>query len=381
MATAPDNIASLEKRAGIKVQPAPEEPPIKLLAFDLEAILKPIPPERHLIVGMPCEAYTLIAGALSSYKSTLLLYMLILRATGYDFLNLDKTMIASNTGAAALVFYEDTDKRVLTKFHRILQSGYAQIEAVHGQHNARRFLEMATQNIRRICFTGCFRKTLVTRIEGTVFPNEPMIEELLGRVREFTRQDPRPRLLRQHQRTNRHRWNESERIEGYRRMSTAMTHCNDSFVPGGRGSRNELIRSYPPPHGSIRSERAERKRTNGMNPPSKASRRCGSRTSADRSRLASGEAAWSDMPRSHGVAGDDAQSFKSVGGSRRHGLSTAPKAASGQDDCARAGAACTSLEIGRLPVWKLEASMRSLWRDPRTPPSTRWFPDYSVHAR
>ncbi len=166
-----------------------DDGPIKLLAFDLETILLPTPPERYLVAGVPCEAYTLIAGALSSYKSTLLLYLIILRATGYDFLNIDKSGIKSNIGAAVLIFYEDTDKRVLGKLHRILQSGYEQILAVHGKRSARAFLHLAAQNIRRICFTGCFRKTLVTRIAGMVIPNEGMIEELLRKVREFTTTD------------------------------------------------------------------------------------------------------------------------------------------------------------------------------------------------
>jgi len=160
-----------------------------LLAFDVDAMLIPVPPERYLVAGIPREAYTLIAGALASYKSTLLLYLIILRATGYDFLNLDKTMTASDIGAAVLIFYEDTDKRVLGKFHAILQSGYSQIKAVHGERNAQDFLTRAAKNIRRIAFTGCFRKTIVTRVGGTVTPNESMIEELLARVREFTGSD------------------------------------------------------------------------------------------------------------------------------------------------------------------------------------------------
>jgi hypothetical protein len=167
----------------------PQDDPIQLLCFDLDAALEPILPESNLVVGVPREAYTLIAGALSSYKSTLLLYMMILRATGYDFLNLDRSMIASNIGPAVLIFYEDTDKRVLAKFYRILQSGHEGIQAVHGPKAARQFLEMAAKNIRRIPFTGCFRKTLVARIAGAVFPNEPMIEELLIRIREFAKED------------------------------------------------------------------------------------------------------------------------------------------------------------------------------------------------
>ena len=165
------------------------EEPIKMVAFDLDDILKQTPPERYLVTGVPCEAYTLIAGALSSYKSTLMLYLIILRATGYDFLNLDKSGIVGNIGPAVLIFYEDTDKRVLGKLHRILQSGHAQIKEVHGQRDADNFLRRATQNIRRICFTGCFRKTIVTRGGGGLIPNEPMINELLAKIRTFSNED------------------------------------------------------------------------------------------------------------------------------------------------------------------------------------------------
>ena len=163
--------------------------PVKLLALDLESILQPVPPERYLVVGVPCEAYTLIAGALSSFKTTLLLYMMILRATGYDFLNLDASGIAGNIGPAVLIFYEDTDKRVLAKLHRILQNAYAQIESVHGPRSARAFLASAAKNLRRVAFTGQFHRTIVTRIAGMVLPNELMIQGLLAEVREFASSD------------------------------------------------------------------------------------------------------------------------------------------------------------------------------------------------
>src|SRR5258706_16370637 len=64
--------------------------PIELLALDYAQIMKPIPPERDMVPGMvPREAFTLIAGALSSYKSTLLIYLIVWRATGFDLLDMD----------------------------------------------------------------------------------------------------------------------------------------------------------------------------------------------------------------------------------------------------------------------------------------------------
>jgi hypothetical protein len=41
---------------GAEIPPPHQDNPISLLAFDLEAILKPIPPERNLLVGIPREA-------------------------------------------------------------------------------------------------------------------------------------------------------------------------------------------------------------------------------------------------------------------------------------------------------------------------------------
>ena len=181
--------SSAEKWEQGKVEANAGDRPINLLALDLDKIMQPIPPERNFLPGIPREAYTLIAGALSAYKSTLLQYLIIWRATGYDFLNLDADGAGFDIGPAVLIFYEDTDSRVLSKMHRILQSGYAQVERVHGQRCAREFLTRATQNIRRIPFTGCFRKTIVTRAAGIVLPNEPMIEELLAKVRAFTGSD------------------------------------------------------------------------------------------------------------------------------------------------------------------------------------------------
>jgi AAA domain len=164
--------------------------PIELLALDYEQIMKPIPPERDMIPGMvPREAYTLIAGALSSYKSTLLIYLVVWRATGFDLLDMDPGGSGIDIGPATLIVYEDTAKRVTHKYYRVLQQGYAEIERIHGTRHAEDFLHRAVKNVRLICLTGTFRKTLVIRVAGEVMPNEAMISELTTKVGAFASSD------------------------------------------------------------------------------------------------------------------------------------------------------------------------------------------------
>lgn len=165
--------------------------PIDLLAFDIHEILKPIAPERDLIPFMvPREAYMLIAGALSSFKTTLMMYIIILYATGRDLLQLNQTDIAVEIGPAVLIVYEDTLKRVLARFYRILQSGYGLIESKHGKTAANQFLADAAKNIRLIPFTGKFGKTIVVRMPGgLVCPNEPLLGALVAKVKGFASSD------------------------------------------------------------------------------------------------------------------------------------------------------------------------------------------------
>src|SRR5688572_24209511 len=86
---------------------------VELVGFTASELLAPIEPETYLLPGLvPTEAYTLIAGALSSYKSTLLVYLALWRATGFDLLDLDPNGAGCDIGPALLVVYEDPDRRL-----------------------------------------------------------------------------------------------------------------------------------------------------------------------------------------------------------------------------------------------------------------------------
>jgi hypothetical protein len=166
------------------------EQPLRLVALDITRILQPIPPERFLLPGLvPTDAYTLIAGALSTYKSTLLLYMLVWKATGFDLLGLDPTGAGTDIGHAVLVFYEDADFRVEGRLHRILQDGHAMIGRQFGARAAQEFLECAVKHLHRIPLTGCAGNTLVCRLDGSVYPNETYLKDLLCSIRAVARSD------------------------------------------------------------------------------------------------------------------------------------------------------------------------------------------------
>jgi len=164
--------------------------PTRALALDINRILLPVPPERFLLPGLvPTEAYTLIAGALSTYKSTLMLYMLVWKATGFDLLGLDPTDGGVDIGPAVLVFYEDADIRVEGRLHRILQDGHAMIGRQFGPKAAQEFLQRAVANLHRIPLTGCAGSTIVCRLDGAVYPNETFIAELLADVTAIAKSD------------------------------------------------------------------------------------------------------------------------------------------------------------------------------------------------
>jgi len=139
--------------------------------------------EQYLIPGLvPVEAYTVIAGALSSYKTFLLLNLIVLRATGVDLLDL--TRGRTEPGPAVLLFYEDADWRVADRLKKVLQHGYLEVLRKRGSDAAQEFLELAAANIHRVPLTGKASRTLVCRIDGArIVPNEGLIEELLEGVR------------------------------------------------------------------------------------------------------------------------------------------------------------------------------------------------------
>jgi AAA domain len=172
---------------------APTFEPLELLGFTLEDLRKAVREERYLLPGLvPTDAYTLIAGALSSYKTMLMLNMLIWRATGFDLLGLHSGEIEARAskfgepGPCVLCSYEDTDWRIFARLQRILLGGEQTIRETHGAAWANEFLELATKHIKRIPLSGKLGKTLVTRLDGYIVPNYAFLDQFTTQVRALT---------------------------------------------------------------------------------------------------------------------------------------------------------------------------------------------------
>ena len=161
--------------------------PLALIGFSAEEVLQPIRQETYLLPGLvPTDAYTLIAGGLSAYKSTLLHNLIVWRATGYDLLALGVDLPARDTGPCVLASYEDTDWRIFARLQRVLQNGHRAILATEGADAAAEFIKRAAKNIRRIPLTGRFRGSLVHRDGRQIAPNAEFLDELLAEVRAYT---------------------------------------------------------------------------------------------------------------------------------------------------------------------------------------------------
>ena len=187
----PEQRAALEKFLRI-CMPEDAREPIEFHACTVDELLEPVEEETYLIKGMvPTEAYTLIAGALSSYKTLLLIYLAIWRATGHNLLAgdaLDDMPLEEQkleTGPSVLVTYEDTDKRIKNRLKRVAQHGYHLLKK-KSPHIAKQFLSDIARNLRRVPLSGKFGKTIVYRSEGVILPNEAFVDELLAMVRSFT---------------------------------------------------------------------------------------------------------------------------------------------------------------------------------------------------
>ena len=158
---------------------------VELKAFTASEILAPIAPERSLLPGIPAEAYTLVAGALSSYKTTLLIYLAIWKATGWDLLDLDPEGPGCEIGKCVLATYEDTDRRILAKLQHVIQHAHRTIRERDGERDAQRFIDRAATNIRRIPLAGNAAAGIVRRVEGAIVPNTDFIAPLIAHVRAF----------------------------------------------------------------------------------------------------------------------------------------------------------------------------------------------------
>lgn len=179
----------------IEAYAADEQPPfarplqqVQLLGFSTAELMAPIAPEVYLLPGrVPTESYSLIAGALSSYKSTLLNYLGLWRATGFDLLELDPEGPGCDIGPALMIVYEDSDRRFKARTQRIVQHAHAGITAMHGIRSASEFLDRIEKNFRRVVLTGKAGATLVCRgLSGVIVPNQQVIDELLTAARSFT---------------------------------------------------------------------------------------------------------------------------------------------------------------------------------------------------
>lgn len=160
---------------------------VGLLAFTPQQILAPIESELELLPGIPEGTYTLVPGALSTYKTTLLLYLLVWKATGWDVLGLDeRENNGIDIGKAVLVTYEDTDARLLKKLQRVIQHGHQVIAGRYGWKDADLFAARAAQNLRRLPCSGRLDRRLVYRgPDGMFIRNEVFVAQLLEQVEDF----------------------------------------------------------------------------------------------------------------------------------------------------------------------------------------------------
>jgi hypothetical protein len=188
-----DEVVGIAHWAGKKPSPdaLAERTPLQFQGFTVEELEKPIREERYMLPGIPVEAYALVAGSLASYKTLLLMYMTIWRATGYDLLgltpgSLDAVVKVGDVGPCVGLWFEDVDWRIVARFQRILQHGATLIKDCHGASAANEFLALAAKNIRRLPLSGTIGNTIVVREGNYIVPNYRMIEEVLTGIRAFT---------------------------------------------------------------------------------------------------------------------------------------------------------------------------------------------------
>jgi hypothetical protein len=168
--------------ARLRVTEAP--PKLTYQSFTTAQILAPIEPEEMVLPGVPASAYTLLAGALSSYKTTLLAYWLVWKATGWDVLTLDTESGGIEIGKSLLITFEDTDKRIFARLQRVVQHGHQYIKSRFGDRDAREFVERAAANLCRLSLSGNADSGLVHRVGGVIVPNEPFVSQLIDSVLE-----------------------------------------------------------------------------------------------------------------------------------------------------------------------------------------------------
>jgi hypothetical protein len=155
---------------------------MKLMAFEPGALMGPVQPLIELLPGVPAEAYTLVAGALSAGKSTLLHSMLMSKATGHDLLGLGGSI---DPGPAVLLSYEDTDRLITRRFQILTQTHFERILDQHGTAVARRFVADLERHLFRKTLTGLSQQGIVCwGGSGEVVENYRLLDELAAAVRE-----------------------------------------------------------------------------------------------------------------------------------------------------------------------------------------------------
>lgn len=160
----------------------------ELLAFAVDELLTPVVPPRYLISGLiPCEAYSICAGALSAGKTTFALSLAIWRATGVDVLGLDPLgKLDVVPGPVTFITYEDADSIIVSRFKLVVQAVHARILKESGAHAAAGFLDRLAKHFRRIHYTGQPGAQLIVRDHyGQPCRNEAQITELVTQLRTF----------------------------------------------------------------------------------------------------------------------------------------------------------------------------------------------------
>ena len=166
--------------------PKAQAPRIELVRFTVMELLADIEPEKWLLPGVPAEAYTLIAGGLSSYKTTLLLYLGACKATGWDILGLDEHGAGIDVGKFVLATYEDTVGRMKAKWQRVIQHGHQHIAERWGKQDADMFAARAAANFLLVPCSGKLDSGIVRRIDGgLIVRNNDFLLPLVDAVRDF----------------------------------------------------------------------------------------------------------------------------------------------------------------------------------------------------
>jgi hypothetical protein len=163
----------------------PKAATLELVAFTPSEVLAPIAPEKSLLPGIPADAYTLIAGGLATYKTTLLIYMIVWKATGFDLLGLDPKGGGCDIGRCVLATYEDTDAKIFAKLQRVIQHGHRTIAARYGRKAAEQFVSRAADNIRRIPLAGKCDSGIVRRANGQIVQNMEFLLPFVRATRAF----------------------------------------------------------------------------------------------------------------------------------------------------------------------------------------------------